>query len=86
MRMLQKVAAAEAKAVDTVLLADKSFGTKVWPYNLAHYGGNAKTMLVESWAECLKELGPFSAIKRLVLLLHSAPGVFLFHLDSNGVA
>ena len=76
MLMLQRLAA--ATVVDTLLLGDQSLGTKIGLYNQAHFGGSATARLVDSWAGCLKEIGTFSSINRLVLLLHSNPGMFLF--------
>jgi hypothetical protein len=80
--MLQRLAA--AAAANTLLVWDQSLITLIGLYNQAHFEGSAPARSVDSWAGCLKELGNYSSINKLVLLLHSNPGVFLFHPSPTG--
>jgi hypothetical protein len=80
--MLQAVAA--ATAVDTLLLRDQSLAHEIVSlYNRVRFDGRATERSDDSWAGVLKELGRYSSIKTLVLLLHTNPGVFLFHPSST---
>ncbi len=71
--------------VNTLLLFSKGFGKRIVDlYNEAHFGRQASTRLVDSWADILKVLAEFNAITNVVFLVHSNPGMFLFCPDAFG--
>jgi hypothetical protein len=73
---------APTATVGTLLIYTKGFEKKkVDLYNEAHFSSAAKTKAVDSWSDVVGTLREYKSINKLVLLMHSNPGTFLFGPD-----
>jgi hypothetical protein len=71
--------------VGTLLIYSKGFGkTKVDLFNDAYLSSSAALRQVDSWQEIAKAIGEYKSIDKLVFLVHSNPGTFLFGPDAAG--
>jgi hypothetical protein len=73
------------KNVDTLLVYSKGFDKgKVDLYNEAYFASAAKHKEIDSWREIVETIREYRSINRLVFLVHSRPGEFLFGPDAAG--
>jgi len=78
MSMLQKLRL--HLTVDSLIIRSTDFDVTLTDlYNEAHFGGNAKVAHVKSWRDVIKTLSEYLVINRLVFLIDTNPGEFLFN-------
>src|SRR5262245_29958634 len=73
---------APTETARTLLVFTKGFDkTKVNLYNEAHFSSLATTKEVDSWPDVMDAISHYKSIDKLVFMLHSNPGTFLFGPD-----